>query len=390
MPDWLIFPPCYGMMKKVLIKAEKEETMKKQVKNILIGVVAAAVFVGLGIFLYRDQKAHETAKEAQKQQKEIVKKEEVEVADGESYDYEKAGFIELADYEKIPVEITVGEEVLYEEMISHVKKDYLSTPVESGDVVLVDYSGSQDQVVLPDLAQSDAYVKVGQGEYVDGFEDGMLGMKKGETREINVTFPEDYQVDPSLAGENVVFSITCKKYFNKQCLSHVAKGNYATIPDYEGYLKEKLEKENRESKGESAFETLKEDSKLKTLPESLYQMGVEDNDQSYSAMADLYGTSKEEVLESLGMDTNAIADMAQDWTFEIMLAKTIAIRENLTLTDEFYKNFLMEELEYQEGDAEATVENMEKEYQDGSGSRPKDDALVEMVKEYVGEHSEEI
>ena len=52
---------------------------------------------------------------------------------------------------------------------------------------------------------------VGDGEMIDGFEDGIVGMKSGETKELDLTFPDDYY-EESVAGKAVVFKVTLQKF----------------------------------------------------------------------------------------------------------------------------------------------------------------------------------
>ncbi len=110
----------------------------------------------------------------------------------------------------------------------------------------------------------------------------------------------------------------------------------------------------------------------------------------YKNFAELSGTTVEELLESFGMGEDGIGEIAQDTVADQMIAKTIAAREGITLEDTYYKQTLWELLGYEEGDDEKTLDELEKEYKENQGSRPKDDVLVERVREYVGEQSKEM
>lgn len=77
-----------------------------------------------------------------------------------------------------------------------------------GDEVVFDFEGSKDGEVFNGGTAEDYKGTLGQLGFIDGFESQMVGMKKGETKTITVTFPENYTVD--LAGQDVQFKITIK------------------------------------------------------------------------------------------------------------------------------------------------------------------------------------
>ena len=117
---------------------------------------------------------------------------------------------------------------------------------------------------------------------------------------------------------------------------------------------------------------------------------TEDVTNMYKNFAELSGTTVEDLLESFGMGEDGISEIAQDTVADYMIAKTIAAREGITLDDTYYMQTLRELLGYEEGDEEKSLEELEKEYKKDQGSRPKDDVLVERVREYVGEQSKEM
>ncbi len=86
--------------------------------------------------------------------------------------------------------------------------------VENGDVAVIDFSGTIDGVAFAGGAANDFQVLIGSGALIPGFEDGVVGMKAGETKEINVTFPAEYQAT-ELAGKAAVFTVTLKAIVNK-------------------------------------------------------------------------------------------------------------------------------------------------------------------------------
>ncbi|WP_457607329.1 trigger factor [Nitratifractor sp.] len=82
-------------------------------------------------------------------------------------------------------------------------------PLEKGDTAVFDFTGYLDGEPFEGGSAEDFELEIGSGRFIPGFEDQMIGMKKGETKRIKVTFPEDYQAE-NLKGKEVEFEITLK------------------------------------------------------------------------------------------------------------------------------------------------------------------------------------
>jgi len=78
-----------------------------------------------------------------------------------------------------------------------------------GDTVIIDFAGYLDGVQFDGGTANGFPLKLGSGQFVPGFEDQVVGMKVGETRDINITFPEQYV--EGLAGKAVVFKVTVQE-----------------------------------------------------------------------------------------------------------------------------------------------------------------------------------
>ena len=78
-----------------------------------------------------------------------------------------------------------------------------------GDLVVIDFAGSIDGVAFEGGSGEDMSVELGSGQLIPGFEDGLVGAKAGDQRDINVTFPADYQAD-KLRGRPATFAVTVK------------------------------------------------------------------------------------------------------------------------------------------------------------------------------------
>ena len=124
--------------------------------------------------------------------------------------------IELADVANLRVERPVAqvEESDIDNMIETLRKqretyEEVDRPAARGDRVVIDFVGRLDGEAFEGGSGQDTPVDLGAGQMVDGFEDQLDGIQAGETREIRVTFPDDYGAQ-ELAGREVVFEVTCK------------------------------------------------------------------------------------------------------------------------------------------------------------------------------------
>ena len=91
-------------------------------------------------------------------------------------------------------------------------------PVEraaaEGDVLLVDFEGLLDGKAFEGGKASDYLLELGGGQLIEGFEEQLAGVSGGETRKVEVTFPDDYQAE-QLAGEDAVFTVEVKEVREK-------------------------------------------------------------------------------------------------------------------------------------------------------------------------------
>jgi trigger factor len=78
---------------------------------------------------------------------------------------------------------------------------------EDGDAVVIDFVGTIDGVAFEGGAAEKATVVIGAKRFIPGFEEGLTGAKKGDTKDLNVTFPDDYAAE-NLAGKAAVFAVT--------------------------------------------------------------------------------------------------------------------------------------------------------------------------------------
>ncbi|MDE5722552.1 MAG: trigger factor [Clostridia bacterium] len=126
-----------------------------------------------------------------------------------------------------------------------------------GDTVNIDFSGSVANEKFPGGTADDYNLELGSGSFIAGFEDGVVGMKTGETRDIKVKFPEDYQAD-NLRGKDAVFTVVLNKITEKKLPEltdeYVKKHAGAeSVADYKKTVRERLVR-NAENRGRDETE----------------------------------------------------------------------------------------------------------------------------------------
>ena len=79
---------------------------------------------------------------------------------------------------------------------------------KNGDKVIIDFAGFLGEEQFDGGTAKNYPLVLGSGQFVPGFEEQLIGAKKGEMRDVKITFPQDYV--PNLAGKDVVFKVTIK------------------------------------------------------------------------------------------------------------------------------------------------------------------------------------
>ena len=118
--------------------------------------------------------------------------------------------------------------------------------VEEGDTVVIDFEGFKDEVAF-DGGKADNYeLVIGSHSFIPGFEEQVIGMKSEETKDINVTFPEDYHVE-ELKGAPVVFKVTVHEIKKKvlptlddEFVKELKIENVETVDAYKEHVKESI------------------------------------------------------------------------------------------------------------------------------------------------------
>ncbi len=121
--------------------------------------------------------------------------------------------VELGDYKKVSLEFE-GKKVLAKDVKAEVEKiieqnarfEEVERAAKNGDKVVLDYSGSVDGKKFDGGTAEGQTLDLGSNTFIPGFEEQVVGMKAGEEKDIEVTFPEQYHAK-ELAGKPAVFAI---------------------------------------------------------------------------------------------------------------------------------------------------------------------------------------
>lgn len=130
--------------------------------------------------------------------------------------------------------------------------------VENGDTAVIDFEGFKDGEAFEGGKGENYPLEIGSGSFIPGFEEQLVGMGIDEEKEINVTFPENYQA-AELAGQAVVFKVKVHEIKSKvlpeiddELAKDVNIDGIETLADLETYTKEQI-KNRKQSEVESKF-----------------------------------------------------------------------------------------------------------------------------------------
>jgi len=168
--------------------------------------------------------------------------------------------VKLGDYSEIELEkvdYSVTDEMVQAELdkardMNSRMVDAGDREVQEGDILTIDFAGFVDGDQFPGGTAEDQTLEIGAGQFIPGFEEGLVGKSKGEEVDVEVTFPEEYH-EESLKGKPAVFKVTIKEIKVKELPElddEFAKdvSEFDTIEEYKNNLKEELAKslENQE------------------------------------------------------------------------------------------------------------------------------------------------
>ncbi len=244
-------------------------------------------------------------------------------------------YVELSDdYSHVTVEVPAETEVT-DEMVENTINYKLSSSaayqevtdhdtVKKGDTVNIDYTGTKDGKEFSGGSAKDYDLTIGSGSFIDGFEDGLIGHKKGENVTLNLTFPKDYS-NTDLAGQDVVFKVTINKIeklvtpeLTDEWVAEQNIDGVSTVDEFRDYTKKQMQSYYDDSHKSDIQEAivkklLKSCTFVKDPPAEMVQRYYDNMVQSYSQqLSQSYGIDLDTYTKLMGLDDESSSGSTED------------------------------------------------------------------------------
>lgn len=254
------------------------------------------------------------------------------------------------------VEVNVSKQIVTQEEVDNqvkalvAKKPVLEEKdgeVSEGDITTIDFEGFKNGVAFDGGSAKGHQLEIGSGQFIPGFEEQMIGMKKGETRDLNLTFPEDYGVQ-DLAGADVVFKVTVHKIetkkeaeLNEQFVASLNVPEMKTVADLYENMKANIQAQYDQAyqsqKENAIFDKILSDSDVEITDDEL-KAALEKQIQHITMQLAQQGMKLEQYLQMMNMDETVLRQQIepsarQQAVFEAIIDEIIRV-ENIDTTDE--------------------------------------------------------
>lgn len=262
--------------------------------------------------------------------------------------------VKLGNYKGI--EVTIPRKTVTDEEVETQIQQLLSQStsledkegnVEVGDVTTIDFEGFKDGVAFEGGKGEQYQLEIGSNSFIPGFEEQMVGMEKGEERELQLTFPENYHAQ-DLAGADVVFkvkvhAIQTKKdaQLNDEFVVSLNHPEMKTVEDLRNMMKTSIQDQhNQEYKTNSEnaiLSQLIQDSEVEVTEEDI-QKALNIQIQQMSMEIARQGMELEQYLQMFGMNMDMLKEQMQPSAkqqaeFEAIIDEIVAV-ENILTTEE--------------------------------------------------------
>lgn len=275
--------------------------------------------------------------------------------------------VKLGKYKKLGVkkeEITVTDEEVEHE-IEHIREQFVEVKtleekvkIKEGHVAVIDFEGFLNGTPFQGGKGEDYSLEIGSHTFIPGFEEALVGLKKGDKKDVKVTFPENYHSE-ELKGQPVVFKVEIKEVkervfpeFDKDFFEDLNVGGVESLEDLKKYIKEnkKAEKE-RQHEDEYLFKCLDkvvEDSKFE-IPEEMTEDEVNRLVREFSEKLQYQGLRLEDYLKFCNSNLNdfkaTLKDEANKRIGYRLMMDAIVEKEKLEVSDEELEKGLNETAE---------------------------------------------
>jgi len=267
-------------------------------------------------------------------------------------------YIELGQYKGLEVEKAthqVTEEEIEDELFTLASAYATNEVVEkgsvrTGDVANIDYVGKLDGVAFDGGTASGYDLEIGSGKFISGFEDGLVGVKIGDTVDLNLTFPENYG-NSELAGQDVIFTVTVNEVQRQTVpevtddfINEISAGKYKSVEAYTKDLEDEIISEYEQYNELQYYEDLwnlavDNASIKKEFPGDLVNEKVSKMIVEAQKYAISYGMNYNDFIEQyFGMDASEFNSNAGEYAKqalkETLVMQAIAKKENITVSQE--------------------------------------------------------
>lgn len=294
-------------------------------------------------------------------------------------EYRALDYVTLGDYMGLNVQVvptSVTDAEVDEEAASSLRlygdgvyETLTEGQVQLGDTANIDYEGKLDGEAFDGGTSKGYDLEIGSGQFIAGFEDGLIGVGIGETVDLNLTFPENYTAE--LAGKEVVFTVTVNEVkrmreLTDELVNEVTSGEFADLAAYKENVRATLEANAAEAR-ENAIKTdllsqIAATSEITEYPQELVDYSLAEMTNYYESFAAMYGMEFADFLEAyFGMTEEEYAEeslvvVKQNLQQELYV-KAIAEAEGIEIDEEAYAIGCQKYMEdYGFGSEEALVE----------------------------------
>lgn len=308
-------------------------------------------------------------------------------------DYDLDEYLETGEYTGLtvaPYAVAVSDDEVDAEIRNVLKAAAKSEgltekdEIKKGDTVNIDYEGKIGGKAFDGGSAQGTDLNIGSGTFIDGFEDGLVGRKIGETAELELTFPKDYSSE-ELAGKDVVFTVkinSAKRTITPSVEKYVKDSeDYDSVEALKKATKKKLKNQKEETAIKDQKQSLWSDAldrtKVNTYPEREVAAYKELNSRQIDTYAENYGVTREEMLKQYGFETeedfeNVNEDSSKLRVKQEMLLEWMAAHELISYTDE-EADAMLQQMEQGGYDEDAIAEQ--------TGRNAKDYVRIEMLYE---------
>ncbi len=278
-------------------------------------------------------------------------------------DYPVEDYVTLGDYKNMTV-ILAGTEVaqsdwdtlnaqVYNEMVTLENGGMTDRAVAEGDIINLDYSGKKDGVVFDGGTAASQQLEIGSDSFIDGFEDGLIGVMPGETVDLNLTFPANYD-NVELAGQAVVFTVTVnfiyptEEYWSDEVIAAAGNENFNSIETMKQYVYDYIKDYNEYyydiNLENEVVKTFIEECQFKEIPADLVESYRNDFILTMTNEAANYGMDVNSLCNYYyGMDLQSFLSIyVEESVKQSMAFQAVANAENMNLSDEAFDARLQE------------------------------------------------